>query len=54
MTGKIRPNFWDTPPVKKCEEFEFEGIFMDTICALFDWGVLYLPIEMVHAYSTTV
>jgi len=27
---------------------------MDTLCALFDWGVLYLPIEMVHTYSKTI
>ena len=25
--GKIRSIFRDTPPVKKCEEFKFEGIF---------------------------
>ena len=25
--GKIRSIFGDTPPVKKCEEFKFEGIF---------------------------
>ena len=27
---------------------------MDTVCALFDWGVLYLPIEMNHTYSVTI
>ena len=34
--------------------FEFDGIFMDTVCALFDWGVLYLPIEMTHTYTLTI